>query len=93
MPKNKGIIHSLTWSRHLVGHLMTDLRHCVQRLLFKVQVLLCTLTVIAFTGHANSHLPHSVHFLMSFPMRHLDLCDVRKNSENKCIPNSNPIDE
>ena len=30
---------------------------------------------------------------MSFPIRHLDLWDVRKNSENKCIPSSKPIDE
>lgn len=84
--------YSRTWSRQRIGHFITHFRHCVHLLLFKVQVLLCTLTVIAFTGHTNSHLPHNVHLFISLPIRQRDLCDDFKNSENKCIPNSNPID-
>ena len=65
--------HNLTWSRQRAEHFMTQFRHCVQRLLFNVQVLLWTLTVMALTGHTDSHLPHNLHFLMSLPTRHLDL--------------------
>ena len=85
--------HSLTWSKQRIGHFITHAKHCLHLRLFKVQVLLCRLTVIASTGQTNWHLPHSVHLWISFPTRQRDLWEVLKNSENKCIPNSKPIDE
>lgn len=85
--------YSLTCVRQRAGHFIRHSKHWLHLLLFNVHVLLCLLTVIALTWQTNSHFPHNVHLWISFPMRHRDLCDDLKNSENKCIPNSRPIEE
>ena len=82
-----------TCVKQRVGQIITHLRHCVHRLLFKVQVWLWRLTVIAFAWHANSHLPHKLHFLMSTPTRQRALCLLANNSEKTNLPISSPIDE
>ena len=69
------------------------LKHWLHLLLFNVQVLLCLLTVIAFALQISSHIPHKMHWLILFPMRHLDLCFAFKSSEKSNFPIESPIED
>lgn len=64
--------------------------NALQTRLFNVQVLLCTLTLIAFAGQIISQRPQRVQSSILFPIRHGDLYDDFRTSEKINLPIFNP---
>lgn len=83
--------YNRTCFKQRTGHDMMHLKHWLHRILFNVQVLSCLLTFIAFELQINSHFPHKLHWLILFPMRHLDLYLPFKSSEKINLPISSHI--